>query len=175
MPKLIYHDPYISVLQPHERVPEEVEPYEYKTLRTKRIDAHFDRPESTPEEFLTGYVHGVRASVLEERFARALDFFGIDYRFQYEIPSIYSLPGEEKTIDFLVYDGGIAFPVEIGSLFVHGSPSNQEEERARIATINAVLPLLGIMSVTDDSYVELDHPKSFEDAKDIVSSLFINL
>lgn len=175
MPKLVYKDPYIRVPQWHERVPQEVEPFEYKTPRTKRMSARFDQPEPKPEEFLAGYVHGVRASALEERFARALDFFGLDYRFQFEVPSIYSLPGQEKTIDFLVYDGGIAFPIEIGSRFVHASPSEQEKERERTAQMNAVLPTLGIMQITDDSYIPLDRPTSVEDAKDIVARLFYSV
>ena len=175
MAKLVFHDPYIKALQVHTRVPKEVRPYKYKTRRTKRIEATFDRPYGAPEEILTGYVHGERASVLEERFAIALDFYGLTYRFQYEVPSIYSLPNEGKQLDFLVYDGGIAWPVEIGSKFVHDSPSKKEEEMVRVALINDVLPMLGIMPITDDSYLEFDQPESVEIAKLIVARMFISL
>lgn len=176
MPELIYKDPYIKVPQWHERIPKEVEPYKFKTRRTQRIGATFERPEGPPEEFLTGYVHGVRASALEERFARALDFYGLQYQFQFEVPGMYSIPGEGKLIDFIVYDGGIAWPVEIGSAFVHDSTSKKEEEHQRVQTINNVLPMLGIMMIDEDnSYVPFDRPEDFEDAKDLVSQMFINL
>lgn len=176
MPELVYKDPYIKVPQWHEKVPLEVEPFQYKTPRTQRIDATFDRPTSPPDEMLTGYVHGEKASVLEERFAIALDFFGLTFIFQYEVPGLYTIPGEGKLIDFIVYDGGIAWPVEIGSSFVHASPSKQEEERARMQTINEILPMLGIMALNEDeSYVPLDRPDSIDDAKDIVASMFISL
>lgn len=175
MAKLVYKSPHYPVLQIHERIPKLVEPYKYKTRRTKRVEAIFDRPYGAPEEVLSGYVHGERASVLEERFAIALDFYGLTYRFQYEVPSIYSLPGEGKQLDFLVHDGGIAWPVEIGSKFVHDSPSKKEEEAARVSIINAILPMLGIMPITDDSYLEFDRPWNVEDAKEIVSSMFFSI
>ena len=180
MAKLVHKDPFIKVLQVHERIPKDVEPYKYKTRRTQRPDSIFDRPYTAPEEILTGYVHGERASALEERFAMALDFYGMTYRFQYEVHSVYSLPGEEKTLDFLVYEGGIAVPIEIGSAFVHDSPSKREEETYRVSLINDVLPMLGIMQITDDawpmgSYVPYDRPFDLEDAKLLVADRFISI
>jgi len=178
--KLVYKDPNIRVLQWHERIPKGVEPYKYKTRRTQRPASLFDRPYTAPEEILTGYVHGERASALEERFARALDFYGMTYRFQYEVHSVYSLPGEEKTLDFLVYEGGIAIPIEIGSAFVHDSPSKREEEAHRVSLINDVLPMLGIMQITDDAwpmgnYVPYDRPYDLADAKLLVADRFISI
>ena len=175
MPKLIHKDPYIRVPQWHEKIPKEVQPFKYKKLKTPRVTHRVGRPMGTPEELLSGYVHGEKASKLEERFAIALDFFGLTYQFQYEVPSIYSLPGEEKNIDFLVYDGGIAWPIEVGASFVHDTTSEKDAELARTALINAILPMLGIMQITDDSYIEYDKPESIEEAKDIVSSLFISI
>lgn len=175
MAKLVYKDPNIRVLQVQTRVPGVVKPYEYKTRRTARVEPIYDAAESKPEEMLTGYVHGERASVLEERYAIALDFFGLIYEFQYEIASMYSLPGEEKTIDFIVFDGGLAMPVEIGSRFVHGSPSKQEEEQARMNTVNEMLPMLGIQMLTDESYLPFDRPTDLEDAKQLVASMFMSI
>lgn len=174
MPRLVYKDPAIRVLQWHEKVPKEVEPYEYKTRRTARIEPQFAQPPTPPEEILTGFVHGQRASALEERFAKALEFFGLDYIFQYEVVSAYSLPNEGKLIDFIVFDGGIGIPVEVGSKFVHQSTSDQEKERERDNVLNAILPLLGFMPISDEFRVPLDRPYDLEDAKSIVASLFIN-
>ena len=175
MPRLVYRDPYVKVPQVQTHLPPEVKPYEYKTRRTARIEPMFDQPDRPPEEMLTGYVHGERASDLEERFAMALDFYGLTYQFQYEVASMYTLPDQEKKIDFIVFDGGIAWPVEIGSKFVHGTPSKQEEEQERMNQMNIVLPMLGIQQLNDESYLPLDRPKDFEDAKYFVSKMFISV
>ena len=63
----------------------------------------------------------------------------------------------------------------MGASFVHDTTSEKEEEQARTSLINAVLPMLGIMQITDDSYIPYDKPESIEEAKDIVSSLFISI
>lgn len=175
MPKLIFKDPYIRVPQWHEKIPKEVQPFKYKKLKTPRVQHRTIRPTGAPEELLSGYVHGEKASKLEERFAMALDFFGLTYKFQYEVPSIYSLPGESKIIDFIVFDGGIAWPIEVGASFVHDTTSEKEAERARTGLINTVLPMLGIMQITEDSYIQYDKPDTIEEAKDIVSKLFISI
>ena len=176
MARLIYHDPTIRVLQPKTLIaglPDELKPYQFKTRRTARVEAIFDRPVSPPEEILTGYVHGIRASELEERFAKALDFFGIDFIFQFEVASAYSLPGEGKLIDFIILAGGLGIPIEIGSSFVHDSPSKKEEELFRQSLINDILPLLGIQRLGDPLFaVPFDRPFDFEDAKQLVSELF---
>jgi hypothetical protein len=139
------------------------------------MESKFPQPDSKPEEVLTGFVHGKRASALEERFARALDFFGMEYIFQYEVESAYSLPQEGKRLDFLVFDGGIGIPIEIGSAFVHDSPSNVEEERVRRDTLNPILALLGIHQLGDPQYeVPFDRPLDFADAKDLIAELFIS-
>jgi len=179
MAKLIYKDPNIRVSQPKSLItflPEELKPFEFKTRRTPRVEQGFDRPWKPPEEILTGYVHGVRASALEERFAKALDFFGLNYQFQFEVASIYSLPGEGKIIDFIVMPGGLGIPIEIGSSFVHDSPSKKEEERFRQSLINDILPLMGIQRLGDPLFeVEFDRPWDFEDAKQLVFNLFRGL
>ena len=75
----------------------------------------------------------------------------------------------------VVFDGGIALPVEIGSSFVHATQSQTEEQRFRDQVINDVLPMLGIMPISEiDSYVEYDRPEDFEDAKLLVAEMFIN-
>ena len=178
MARLIYHDPTIHVLQPKTLLaglPKELKPYRYKTRRTRRVEPGYDRPWPVPEEFLTGYVHGKRASALEERFAMALDFFGLTFIFQFEVESAYSLPGEGKRIDFLVFDGGFGIPIEIGASFIHDSPSEKEEERLRQSIINPILSLMGIHPLGDLLFeVPYDRPWSFEDGKTLVSELFIN-
>ena len=177
MARLIYKDPLVKVPQPKSLIvylPKELKPYQFSKRRNKKLENPFNRPVG-PEENLNGYVHGKKASALEERFAKALDFFGIEYIFQFEVESVYSLPGEGKLIDFIVFDGGLGIPVEIGASFVHDSPSKEELERVRQTIVNPILQLQGILPLGDPQYsVDFDRPLSFEDAKDIVSSMFIS-
>jgi hypothetical protein len=178
MARLIYHDPYIKVRQSKSlivHIPVDVRPFEYKEKGARPDEGAFARPTKLPEEMLTGYVHGKKASVLEERFATALDFFGVDYIFQFEVQSAYSLPGEGKKIDFIVFDGGIGIPIEIGASFIHDSPSKQEEERVRQGIVNPILQLQGILPLGDPRFeVPFDRPYDIEDAKDIVARMFIS-
>lgn len=174
MAQLVFKDPNIRISQPKSLVtylPVEMRPYQFKKTRTPRLDTAVARPGPAPEEVLFGNIRGVRASALEERFAAALDFYGIPYRFQFEVPSAYSLPGEEKVIDFVVFDAGLGIAIEIGSRFVHATPSEQERDKQREAVINPILALQGIQPIM---WIPFDRPNSLEDAKELVSQLFIS-
>jgi hypothetical protein len=176
MPRLVFHDPNIRISQPKSLItalPVDIRPYEFKTRQTKRLEGTFQRPTSPPEEILSGYVHGKRASALEERYAKALEFYELEFSFRYEVPSIYSLPGEGKELDFVVWAGGLGIPVEVGASFVHDSPSKKEEERRREAIINDILPLIGISRINEETRIPFDRPYDFEDAKALVSQMFI--
>ncbi len=179
MAELIYKDPNIRVSQPKAlitAIPIDIRPFQFKKQRTRRADDAFVVPDNTAEEILIGYVHGKRASALEERFARALDFFGVEYIFQFQVDTAFSLPNEAKNIDFIVFDGGLGIPIEIGSSFVHDSASKKEEDKIRQDEINPILLLQGINPLGDELYqVPFDRPKSFEDAKDLVARLFISI
>ena len=179
MARLIYKDPFIAVSQPKSLItalPVELRPFQFKKQRTRRPDDPFVVPDNTAEEILIGYVHGKRASALEERFARALDFFGIEYIFQFQVDTAFTLPNEAKQIDFIVFDGGLGIPIEIGSGFVHDSASKKEEDKIRQDEINPILLLQGINPLGDELYqVNFGEPKSFEQAKDIVARLFISV
>ena len=178
MAKLVYADPAIRIRQPKSLIvylPEEMRPFVYKTPRPAKGEVKYFPASPKPEELLTGYVHGKRASDLEERFALALQHFGMDFVFQFEVASAYSLPDEAKLIDFLVFDGGLGIPIEIGASFFHASPSDRELERERQNIINPILQLQGIIPLGDPLYqVEFDHPVSIEDAIEIVSRIFLS-
>ena len=178
MAKLVYADPNIRIRQPKSLtayLPDEMKPFVYRVPRPARGEVDFFPTSPKPEELLTGYVHGKRASDLEERFALALDHFGIQFIFQFEVASAYSLPGEEKLIDFLVFDGGLGIPIEIGARFFHASPSEQERERERQNIINPILQLRGILPLGDPMFqVPFDEPVSVEQALDIVSRMFLS-
>ena len=180
MPRLIYYDPAIRISQPKSLIvylPAELRPFEFpKTKRPAAGEVDFFPPSAKPEELLTGFVHGKRASALEERLAMALDFFGMEYIFAFEVESAYSIPGEGRVIDFVVNDGGLWIPLEPGAEFVHASPSQMERDRTRQQILNEILPLLGIHPLGDPLYqIPFDRPLSFEDAKDIIADMFISI
>lgn len=173
MTKTLGRDKNIKILRSPKIVPKQFRPFKYKMAATPNIRLTWGRPAPALQEILTGFVHGEKASDLEERFARALDFFGLDYIFQYEVVTAYSLPDESRRIDFLVFDAGIGVPIEIGSSFVHAATSEKNAQLQRDAIINPILILLGMSPLSEESRVPWDRPRSFEDAKDIVSKMFI--
>ena len=176
--KLIFKDPNIRIRRPKSLIsylPREMRPFEYKTRRSARVEADFLRP-AKPKESLTGFVHGEKASDLEERWALALDQLGLEYIFLFEVSGAFTLPTEEKVIDFVVNDGGLQIPIEVGAKFFHASPSQQEKERDRENIINPILQLQGIHPLGDPLYrVEVDHPISVSDALDIAKGMFVSV
>jgi len=170
--KAIFRDPNLKTRRRSKsdvRVPGIVRPYEFKTSRKARLDPDFVTPVAEAAEILTGYVRGEEASKLEERFAIALNEARLDFVFQYEVHSAYELPGEERTIDFIVYDGGIPFPVETGAGFIHGHSSRMESDRERDQILNEILRHRGLQEIIR---LEFDHPEDLDDARRIVRELF---
>lgn len=69
-------------------------------------------------ELLAGRVQGIKASSIEERFAKALDGRNAKYRFRYTLGAPRGLPGWME-VDFIVYKNGIWHPIEIDTQFTH--------------------------------------------------------
>lgn len=169
--KKIFRDPYVrGVRSNRPRIPSAVRPYRYKSKRTARLDQDYLAPVREAGEVLTGYVRGQQASDLEERFARALVEAGLDFVFQYEVYSAYNLPGEEQTIDFVIYSFGNPIPIETGSEFIHGHPSRREKDRARDQVLNEIIRYWGWQEIVR---LEFDHPTDVDDAREIVRELFL--
>lgn len=168
--KKIFRDPNVRLPRTrHTGVRGIARPYKYKTKRTGRLDPDYVTPAAAAAEILTGYVRGQEASDLEERFAWALDQAGFNYLFQYEVYGAIGLPGEEPTIDFIVYVGGTPYPVETGSSFVHGHQSRIETDRVRDQILNEYLRIRGFQEIIR---IDFDHPEDRDDAQRIVKELF---
>lgn len=70
------------------------------------------------QEVLTGSVHGLKASKLEERLAKALDFHEIDYEFRRT--TLHRGEPGYKELDFLIYSRYGNFGVSVqDTTFVH--------------------------------------------------------
>lgn len=121
-------------------------PYKYRKPRPMTLE-----PDTTPDapvedEGLTGLVQGKDASDLEERMARALDKYGISYRYEYLVETAFTLPNELKQVDFMTY-AGQPMPVEVDGEWVHKSAEQREYDRERDAQINEALAPYGYLPV----------------------------
>jgi hypothetical protein len=92
--------------------------YKYKKKTNKGVMIRTKPRVAVDKEQLMGSVRGMKASSLEERFAKALDKRNIDYYFRLSIGAPRGLPGW-KELDFLVVNGGY-YPIEIeDTTFIH--------------------------------------------------------
>ena len=119
-----------------------IKPYQYKMPSKGKLETDKNRlPEQTAEAAdptpLTGFVNGVRATNIEERFARALKKHGLRYRFQVEFRTAASLPGRERVVDFVVYHG-LKYPVEVDGEFAHSTAAQETADRIREELLNEV-------------------------------------
>ena len=144
-------------------------PYTYR--KGKRLD-FADRKNRivvrVPAEGLSGFVHGLDASDLEERFAIALNQLQLEFTVRFLVGTLYSLPGEDKEIDFIV-DAGFLYPIEIDADFTHRGADQQEKDKLRDAQINEVLSKEGYFPIQRISGARL---QTIPDAIRVVSELF---
>ena len=101
---------------------------------------------ASSDERLTGYVLGKEASDLEERFARALYNKGKDFDFQRDFMTAYSIPGQEKEVDFVVYNGQPQ-PIEIDGTYAHKSAEQKANDMTRDAILNEELSKHGYLPI----------------------------
>ena len=107
------------------------------------------------DEVLSGYVKGKEASDLEERFARALYNKGKDFDFQQEFMTPHSIPGQEKEVDFVVYDGQPQ-PIEIDGTYAHKSGEQKANDTTRDAILNEELGKHGYLPIIRVPGIELE-------------------
>jgi hypothetical protein len=103
-----------------------IQHYKFKKKRSSKLPLVSRKPSFAKEaEQLTGQIRGMKASSLEERFAKALDKMGIDYYFRLSIGADTGRPGW-KELDFLVVNGGY-YPVEIEDItFIHRGTTSED-------------------------------------------------
>jgi len=107
------------------------------------------------DEVLSGYVKGKEASDLEERFARALYNKGKDFDFQRDFMTPHSIPGQEKEVDFVVYDGQPQ-PIEIDGTYAHKSGEQKANDTTRDAILNEELGKHGYLPIIRVPGIELE-------------------
>lgn len=129
--------------------------YKKRSNRTPTMNLDRLKPPLTGDDPpLTGWVHGIDASDLEERFARGLDNAGIGYKFKTLIPTAFSLPRESKELDFLV--PSLIRPVEIDGEIGHKTSAQQAKDALRDAQLNPELRKMGYNDIKHILWNELE-------------------
>ena len=142
--------------------------YKYKMkprppkMPLNRMAGHSD------DEMLSGFVKGKSASDLEERFARALYNKRKDFDFQRDFMTPHSIPGQEKEVDFVVYDGQPQ-PIEIDGMYAHKSGEQKANDAVRDAILNETLGKYGYLPIIRVPGFELESP---EETLAVVERLF---
>ena len=103
-------------------------------------------------EVLTGQVRGKRASDDEERFARAFNKYDVSFEFQIPLRTAYSVPGEEKKLDFLLR-GYQPFEPR-GFIGHYRTLGQQKEDDMREHQLNDVFRKLGWRNLKWAKYTE---------------------
>lgn len=123
----------------------------------------------SPDERLSGFVHGFEASTLEERFARALDNRGLRFRFQQRIDTPYQIPGQQNEIDFVVNEYG-THPIEVDGMWIHKSAAAKAKDKLRDAILDDILGKQGWHPIVRVPGNELE---TQERAQEVVEALFL--
>lgn len=143
-------------------------PFQYKVPKYDRLERARRFQREKEDEGLTSFVNSEPASEIEERFARALRKTALTFDFQYEVNTAFSLPHQQRFIDFVVYlpppmsieiDGGIA----------HKTIGDKEADRIRDATIDDALRNFGFLPI---ERIDGDKLLTQEGADAVVSDLF---
>lgn len=148
-----------------------MQPYQYKTgKKTVSPDKPVQVLGMRDGEVLTGFVRGLPASNLEERFAIALDQSKdiVSYEFQPSYIGARNTSGEVK-LDFMVYQGGQMFPIQIDGDYVHKTAAQREEDKVKDEQLDQYLsPYLAMPTMR----LKEDDISSVAEAKALIERLF---
>jgi hypothetical protein len=137
-----------------------LKPYQYK----RRSKARERSPKSRLEQIniqsdpipLTGWVNGREASDIEERFARALKSFGLEFMFQLGVVTPHSPPERKKYVDFVVLSEGIFHPVEVDGQIGHRTSAQRGKDTIREILLNMTFVKWGYMPLIRVMWNELE-------------------
>jgi hypothetical protein len=146
--------------------------YRYKAVREGEERLGLNRlpgiGEVVDPQPLTGWVHGKRATDIEERFARGLRSMLLDFWFQVPFSTRLSVPGREKVVDFVV-EKGFRYPVEVDGPMWHTISAEQGKDEVREILLNEVFRFLGYMPLQRVKWWQLESQAM---ADEVVRELF---
>lgn len=139
-------------------LPSYMKPFKYKVPNYGRPNRARRIEEAKEDGELTGMVNGEPASDIEERFAIALRNANLDFSFQIPVWTAYSLPYEQKQVDFMVWEPP-GFPIEVDGFISHKTAGDLQDDMERDALIDEVLSKEGrarIQRVDGDRLADQD-------------------
>jgi hypothetical protein len=110
-------------------------PFQYKITRERKTERGRRVQREVEDENLSGFVNGEPASKIEERFAIALRKRRLDFDFQYNVWTAYSLPTQDRVVDFVVYLPPPQ-PIEVDGEIAHKTVADKEADRVRDGVID---------------------------------------
>jgi len=119
-------------------------PYFYKINKVKRTAGKRPPPvRADDREALTGWVNGMEASDIEERFARSLEKMRQERRIEnygFRVPYVAGrwMPGSIE-LDYAVYTGGMVQPVQIDGTYAHKNGNQKAQDSIKDAILNDLL------------------------------------
>jgi hypothetical protein len=150
----------------------EMKVYKYKSPREEKERLALSRLQSIQEvkdqKLLTGWVHGKRATDLEERFARGLMSMKLEFWFQVPFSTKLSVPGHEKVVDFVVEDG-FRYPVEVDGPIWHTIGTERGKDDVREILLNEVFRSIGYMPLQRVAWWRLESQAM---ANEVVRNIF---
>lgn len=129
-----FHKPRTYVPEVHRAKTPSSKPLHLPTRRAKQELPTIARPEkksTKPVETLSGFVQGKKASDLEERLANSLVGAGLKFRFQYLVDTAHTLPDQAKNVDFVVFNAGRVYPIEVYGSYFHSSAGDRLHDQVR--------------------------------------------
>lgn len=137
----------------------------YKVERPRIQQVPFGKPSvQKQDEFLSGYINGMKATDIEERFARALNKDKrIDgFIFRMPIMSPRHMAGQIE-LDFLAQSGPHYYPVQIDGAYAHKNIGKQQDDAKKDILINEylrktynALPIIRIKGIDLETQEEAD-------------------
>lgn len=145
-----------------------IKPFQYKVPKPRKTERGRRVEREAEDSDLSGFVNGEPASEIEERFAIALRRRGLDFDFQYSVWTAYSLPTQDRVVDFVVYEPP-AYPIEIDGGIAHKTIADKEADRVRDGVIDDTMQKYGWMLI---QRVSGDDLQTQDDADAVVRELF---
>jgi hypothetical protein len=131
--------------------------YKIKTPRKQTPYMVVSKPTVVVEkEQLFGVVRDMKASDIEERFARSLDRMGVSYWFRLPVGAPRGMPGYNE-LDFLVQSGGY-YPIQIDGEYSH--LGKEAKDMIADARIMEELKQYSPMPITHVMYMKLSNQKA---------------
>lgn len=148
-------------------------PFQYKKIRTPEFPSFFAPPAKEydlNDEVLTGYVQGMDASDIEERFARALNTSQLPYGFRVQImnaggnPIIVNQADRNSLgvveVDFLVDKYGTFYPFNIDGEYSHKTSVQREADAEKDRKLNELLKVWNAQPMARVPYYQLDNQEN---------------